>query len=227
MKYLFLITVLSIATISTLISQNKPLLGSGKPTTLKFTKSGYDKINLLDFEGNIEIKIGKPHQVNIQIDDNIAKLVEFYLDEKENELTISIRDNKNGRLYLENINCKIAITLPEASVIKHRGNSNVMVEGIVRRYFRLEQQGNGDVRLLGNVDELEITKTGNGGVFAEKLLCKTANVNSLGNGNVSICTETSFSAKGAGNGNIVQFGKGTATVFSSIIGNGRILFRTL
>jgi hypothetical protein len=227
MKYVLFIITLNLISFSSLKSQNKPLLGSGKPTILKYTKTGYDKINLMDFEGNIEIKIGKLYQVNIQIDDNIAKLVEFYLDEKENELTISIRDNKNGRLYLENINSKITITLPEASVIKHRGNSNVMVEDIVGRYFRLEQQGNGDVRLLGNVDELEITKTGNGGVFAEKLQCKTANVNSLGNGNVSICAATSFSANGAGNGNIVQFGKGTATVFSSIIGNGRILFRTL
>jgi hypothetical protein len=227
MKNVLFIITLSLISFSSLKSQNKPLLGSGKPTILKYTKSGYDKINLMDFEGNIDIKIGKPHQVTIQIDDNIAQLVTFYLDEEENELSIRIRDNKNGRLYLENINSNITITLPEASVIKHRGNSNVIVEGIVGRYFRLEQQGNGDVKLAGSIDELEITKTGNGGVFAEKLISKTANINSLGNGNVSIYADTSFSAKGAGNGNIVQFGKGKSTVFSSIIGNGRILFRTL
>jgi hypothetical protein len=208
-------------------SQNRPLVGSGKLVTLKYTKTGYDKVNLLDFEGIIDIHIGKPHDVNIQIDDNIARLIEFDLDKNEHELTIKIKDNKNGRLYLENINSKIKITLPEASVIKHRGNSNVEIKGVIGRYFRMEQQGNGDVRLFGTVDDLEITKSGNGAVFAENLITKTANVNSLGNGNVIIKAQDSFSARGAGNGNVIQYGKGSATVFSTIIGNGQILFGSI
>lgn len=227
MKQIFFTLILITTFFYNVKSQNRPLVGSGKLVTLKYTQSGYDKVNLMDFEGIIDIQIGKPHFVEIQIDDNIAKLVHVDLNKEENELTISVKGNKNGKLYLEDIHSKITITLPESSVIKHRGNSSVTVEGIIGRYFRFEQQGNGDVKLVGSIDELEITKTGNGGVFAEKLISKTANVNSLGNGNVSICADTSFSAKGVGNGNIIQFGKGKSTVHSSIIGNGRILFRTL
>lgn len=227
MKHIFFTIILLNGFFCNVKSQDKPLVGSGKTTTIHYTKTGYDKINLMDFEGVIDIKIGKPHDIKIEIDDNIASLVIFYLDEKEYELTIGINGNKNGKLYLKDISSKITITLPESSVIKHRGNSMVTVGGIMGRYFRFEQQGNGDVRLFGKVDELEITKSGNGGVFAEKLFTKKANVNSLGNGNVTIYAEDSFTAKGSGNGNVVQFGQGKATVFSNIIGNGKILFNVL
>ena len=151
MKKLITTSLIMMIIIYSAFTQGKPLKGSGKLKELTYTKGGYDKLNLLDFEGKITVKIGKPHSVQIKIDDNIAELVEFSLDEAENELTISVKNNKNGRLYLENINSHILITMPEASVIKHRGNSNVLVEGIMGRYFRIDQQGNGDVRLFGRV----------------------------------------------------------------------------
>jgi hypothetical protein len=206
-----------------LSAQKRPLTGSGVISTLTFTQSGYDKLNLLDFEGKIEISIGQSHHVLIEIDDNIAKLITFDLNKEENELTIAIKGNKNGRLYLENIRSTIKISMPEASVIKHRGNSNVIITGIAGRYFRIDQQGNGDVQLLGKIDELDISKTGNGSVFAEQLLCKTANIHTIGNGNVKINATNSFSAKGVGNGDVVQVGKGTVKPFSGLIGNGQII----
>ncbi len=210
-------------TIYSSFTQGKPLRGSGNIKEITYTKGGYDRLNVLDFEGKIDVQIGKKHNVQISIDDNIANLVEFELDESEKELTIRIKENKNGRLYLEDVNATILITMPKASVIKHRGNSNMNVFGIVGRNFRMDQQGNGDVRLFGNVDDLDISKLGNGGVFAEKLICKTANINSIGNGNVKIDASDSFFAKGAGNGDVIQVGKGNSKAFSTIIGNGDII----
>ena len=119
MKHIFNIATVMILLINTnIFAQNAPLKGSGKISTLRYSKTGYDKINLLDLEGKIEILIGQPHYVVIDMDDNLAGRVEFELNEAENELTISMAGNKNGRLYLENINARIKITMPEASVIK-------------------------------------------------------------------------------------------------------------
>jgi hypothetical protein len=223
MKKLITTSLIIMIAISSAFTQGKPLRGSGNIKELTYTKGGFDKLNVLDFEGKITVKIGKPHNVQIKIDDNIAELVEFSLDEAENELTIRVKNNKNGRLYLEDINSHILIMMPEASVIKHRGNSNMSVEGLIGRYFRMDQQGNGDVRLFGSIDELDISKLGNGGVFAEKLFCKTANINSIGNGNVKIDASDSFFAKGVGNGDVIQVGKGVSKAFSTIIGNGDII----
>ena len=222
-KIVLLISVFILVYINESKAQRGPLRGNGVPKTLTYNQEGYDKVNLMDFEGNIQIEIGKKHSVTIVIDENIAEKVEFNLDQEENELSISIAGNKNGRLYLEDINSTIKITMPEASVIKHRGNSKVYVSGVLGRYFRMEQQGNGDVVLEGKIDELDITKIGNGTVFAENLITKEANITSLGNGNVKINASDSFTAKGTGNGDVVQIGKGTASFFSKIVGNGKII----
>ncbi|MBK8853953.1 MAG: DUF2807 domain-containing protein [Saprospiraceae bacterium] len=228
MKHIFNIATVMILLINTnIFAQNAPLKGSGKISTLRYSKTGYDKINLLDLEGKIEILIGQPHYVVIDMDDNLAGRVEFELNEAENELTISMAGNKNGRLYLENINARIKITMPEASVIKHRGNSNIVVSGITGRYFRLEQQGNGDAVLKGNIDELEISKTGNGDVLADNLDCISAGIHTIGNGDIKIKASDSFGVKGTGNGDVIQVGKGSARPFSNIIGNGKIIKNTL
>ena len=224
MKKLVLIIITLIAVFNPKSNGQKgPLRGSGIIKTLTYDGAGYDKVNLLDFEGRIQIEIGKKHSLKIDIDDNIAELVQFDLNKIENELTVSVAGNKNGRLYLEDINSQIIITMPESSVIKHRGNSNVYISGLSGRYFRLEQQGNGDAFLTGTIDDLDISKTGNGTVFAERLLSKTANVTSLGNGNVKINAMETFTAKGAGNGDVIQTGKGPASFFSNIVGNGKIV----
>lgn len=199
------------------------MLGSGKIERITYTKIGYDKINLKDFEGKIEIVLGKSHNIVIDIDDNLAKLVTFELDSEENELTVSIFGNKNGKLYLEDIHSKIVINMPEASVIRHRGNSNMIITQIKGRYFRLEHQGNSDVRLSGKIAELDISKTGNGSIFAENLLCNSVNINTVGNGDVKINASESFYVKGVGNGDMIQFGKGYQKPFSGIIGNGNII----
>ena len=54
--------------------------------------------------------------------------------------------------------------MPYASEIKHRGNTNVSVNGIRGRLFLFENNGNGNVNLEGEVDELLISKNGNGNV---------------------------------------------------------------
>jgi DUF4097 and DUF4098 domain-containing protein YvlB len=227
MKKLILSFLLIAISIYTILGQNKPFRGNGIIRTITYSEIGYNKLNLLDLEGKIEIVIGPSHQVLIQIDDNIVNNIVFELNKIENELTISIKDNKNGRLYLENINAKIKITLPESSFIKHRGNSDVSISGISGKNFRFEHEGNGDVILVGSIDELEINKTGNGNVSAEKLNSKTAQINTIGNGDVYINASESFRAKGAGNGDVVQYGKGDSKIFSKLIGNGRIVKRTL
>jgi hypothetical protein len=86
----------------------------------------------------------------------------------------------------------------------------------------LEHSGNGDVRLAGIVDELDIKKTGNGTINAQKLITKTAKVRNLGNGNVLINSQISLFANGAGNGSVMQFGPGKIDPLSGIIGNGDV-----
>ncbi|CAH0996870.1 hypothetical protein EMA8858_03005 [Emticicia aquatica] len=220
-KLILLISILSIFFKIT-YAQKGPLRGTGKIISRSFDMKGFDKISFEDFDGKIEVEIGKPFSIKVDIDENLEPRLDVKKYDNESQLTIRLAGNYNGKLYLENTHIKIRVTMPEASVIRHRGNTNINITGILGRYFRLENDGNGDVVLQGLVDELDIKKTGNGEVRAKNLVSKIAKVKSYGNGNVAVNAQISLSASGAGNCSVMQFGTGKIEAMSGIIGNGEV-----
>lgn len=221
MKKLLVIILFSLINLPTQ-AQKGPLRGMGKVLTRSFDIQNFDKIQFEDFDGNIEVEIGKPFSIKVEIDENLEPRLEVQKQEGEGLLTIRLNGNTNGKLYLEDTHIKIKVTMPEASVIQHRGNTNVHITGIVGRYFRLENNGNGDVSLQGSIDELDIKKSGNGNVKAKNLVAKTAKVKSYGNGNVLVNSQISLTAHGTGNNSVIQFGQGKIDPMSGIIGNGEV-----
>jgi Putative auto-transporter adhesin, head GIN domain len=202
-------------------AQKGPLVGSGKVIINNFEIQEFDRISFEDFDGQIEVEIGKPYSIKVEIDENLKPRLEVLKEEKD-KLTIRLKGNYNGKLYLEKTRIKIKVTLPNAIEIQHRGNTNLNIMGIIGNSFRLENDGNGDVKLAGKINELVIKKTGNGEVKAQYLIAKMAKVKSFGNGNVSINSQISLLANGAGNCSVMQFGQGRIEPLSGIIGNGEV-----
>ncbi len=220
-KSFIIIALLSlVGTISQ--AQMGPLKGTGKVISRTFDFKDFDKVAFEDFDGQIEVEIGKPFSIKIDIDENLEPRLEVTKEDRENQLTIRLAGNYNGKLYLENTRIKIKVTMPEASVIRHRGNTTLHISGILGRYFRLENDGNGNATLQGNIDELDIKKSGNGEVRAKNLVAKMAKVKSYGNGNVAVNAQISLSASGAGNCSVMQFGQGKIDAMSGIMGNGEV-----
>ncbi len=220
-KVILIITIFSVfCNIS--FAQKGPLKGTGKIISRTFDFKDFDKVSFEDFDGKIEVEIGKPFSIKVDIDENLEPRLEVQKEDAENQLTIRLAGNLNGKLYLEDTRIKIKVTMPEASVLKHRGNTNVHISGVLGRYFRLENDGNGNVMLQGSIDELDIKKSGNGNVNAQKLIAKTAKVKSYGNGNVSVNSQISLVAHGTGNNSVMQFGQGKIDPMSGIIGNGEV-----
>ncbi|MEZ4905959.1 MAG: DUF2807 domain-containing protein [Spirosomataceae bacterium] len=157
-KELIVTIVVVILSVFELQAQKGPLRGEGPILSKSFDFNDFDKIAFEDFDGKIEVEIGKPFSIKVAIDENLAPRLQVEKEATEGLLRIYLRENKNGRLYLEDTHISIKVTLPEASVISHRGNTSVKVAGIVGRYFRFENQGNGDVHLEGSIDQLDIKK---------------------------------------------------------------------
>ncbi|MCU0326516.1 MAG: DUF2807 domain-containing protein [Spirosomaceae bacterium] len=222
MKKLTLIILSIIASVIVAEAQKGPLRGSGRVVSKSFDFKGFDKVSFEDFDGKIEVEIGKPFSIHVTIDDNLEPLLRVEKDDAENQLKLWLENNKNGRLYLEDTHIKIKVSLPESSIISHRGNSIVKIVGIVGRYFRLENNGNGNVYLAGRIDDLDIIKLGNGEVKAQDLIAKTAKVKSYGNGNVLVYSQISMKANGTGNCSVIQFGPGKIESMSGIVGNGEV-----
>jgi len=218
-------TKLIIAIVLTLASTyvNAQLKGSGTTVTKTYNYKNFDKVSFENLDGNIEVEIGKTWSTSVTIDDNLAKLLIFTDNPAENELKVQFKGNKNNQMYIEDTNFKIKITMPASSVIKNTGNSNLIVKNVFGRYFRLENTGNGDSKISGTVDALDINKTGNGDVNAENLLAKKADLKSTGNGDLIVNVSEELSAKLTGNGDIINKGKAKFDSNSKKSGNGDLI----
>ena len=204
------------------LAKGQPINGSGKIVTLKPQLNGFDKVNFSGMNGKVFIESGKPYDIEIRIDDNLAALLEYEV--QNGELIISIEGNKYNRLYLEDTNISIRVSMPEISVFEHEGNGKIEISGITGRYFRIFKDSNADAVISGiSIDELDIVTTGNGNINAGKLLANRVKVKKSGNGDVIINTNTAFSAKSEGNGDIINKGAGLADISSSTSGNGKII----
>jgi Putative auto-transporter adhesin, head GIN domain len=216
-------TAIAIALILLSTFANAQLKGSGKTISKTFDYKNFDKVYFENVDGKLEVEIGKTWSISVVIDDNLEPLLAVTENSTESELKVIFKNNENNRMYVENTNVKIKITMPEASVIKHEGNSNIKVSGIVGRYFRIEIAGNGDAICSGSVDQLDIEKTGNGNVIAKEINAKNAKIKSSGNGDVVVNVAESLTAKNNGNGDVKNIGKATFDSSSKSVGNGELL----
>jgi uncharacterized membrane protein YphA (DoxX/SURF4 family) len=204
-------------------AQSRPLKGSGKVVTQKLNYTNFDKVELNDLDGDVNITVGKTFSISISIDDNLENL----LATKENNgvLIVSLTNNKNNSRYIENTNIKINITMPTITALEQNGNNNVIVNAIMGKYFKLKSMGNGNVTITGTIDEMDIVKSGNGTIKSKTTTAKKINVTKTGNGNVEINTDSTFEVSKTGNGDIINYGKGKAIITGKYSGNGEIVYK--
>jgi hypothetical protein len=181
MKKLIL-AIVTLMFISIAYTQGGPLKGSGKIVNKTFVYTNFNKVNLRDLDGNVEIEVGKPFAIEVAIDDNVEALLNVSVD--DNTLDISLKGNRNNRMYIEKTNIKIKIAVPSLVYVLHNGNNGLTINGITGDYFRIKCVDNGSAILSGSVDKLDIVCTGNGTVNAKKLLANNIETTRRGNGNI-------------------------------------------
>ena len=216
MKTIITTFIFSLAT----LLANAQLKGSGKIITKTYYFKNFDKVYFENLDGKLEVEIGKPFSISVTIDDNLVDIFSITENTTEHQLSLSFKDNWNNNKYIENTHFKVKITMPEASVIKNIGNSNLMVTNVTGRYFRMENTGNGDTEISGSTYSFEVVKSGNGNIIAEKLLAKKADIINTGNGDVAINVSEQLTAQLNGNGDVKNVGKAKFDNKSKKMGNG-------
>lgn len=220
----FSILLALIGLVSSTMAQRGPLNGNGVVIRKTFDFRNFDKLKLQDLAGEVSVVVGKPFGIEVEIDENLAPLLNVALLD-EGKLLVELARNRNNVLYVEKTNIKVQISLPEISVLEHRSNSDLRVRGIVGRYFRLANTGNGDASVAGTIDTFDLVKEGNGDVDAAGLGAKKIEVRAYGNGNVKVNALQQLSVSGSGNGNVQQVGTGALDKDAQLGGNGRIILR--
>jgi Putative auto-transporter adhesin, head GIN domain len=193
MKKIFL-AIVTVMCVSIAYAQRGPLEGSGKIINKTFAFSNFDKVNLRDLDGVAEIEVGKPYAISVAIDDNLADLLAVSAD--DNTLDISLKGNRNNRMYIENTNIKIKISLPSLVYVLHDGNNGLTINRIAGDYFKIKCIDNGSATLSGTVDKLNIVCTGNGTVNARKLVANNIETSRRGNGNIYTTKEKEKTEQG-------------------------------
>jgi Putative auto-transporter adhesin, head GIN domain len=196
---------------------------NAQKTTKTYDYKNFDKVSFLGFNGDVQVKIGETWKVEVTSSNNDFTFLQFTFDEKETQLTLKYEKTDKYSDYEKWPKYTIAITMPEASVIVNSGNSDVQVTGIVGRYFRAENFGNGDFSCKGSTDELEVKNYGNGTVDATNLLAKKAKVNNTGNGDIQVNVTNELEAKTTGNGDVTNKGTADFNAKSSKTGNGKLI----
>jgi hypothetical protein len=194
--------------------------GSGKISSKTYDFKNFDKVYFENLDGKLEVEIGKAFSINVTIDDNLENLFTIVENTTAHELTVSFKNNWNNNKYIEDTNFKIKITMPEASVIKNIGNSNLNIKNVIGRYFRIENTGNGNTKISGTTDLFDVVKMDNGSIDAEKLISKKAVIKNKGNGDVTVNVSQELTAKLNGNGDIKNIGKAKFDNNSKKTGNG-------
>ncbi|MBL0268469.1 MAG: DUF2807 domain-containing protein [Chitinophagaceae bacterium] len=204
-------------------AQNKPLKGSGVLLSQTFNYENFEKINIRDLHGKIKVEVGEPCSVSVTIDDNLNSLLR--ISNNNGELKMELEGNENNGMYIEATNISIKISMPALTVLKHFANSDISVDGISGRSIQIKGGGNGDIILQGNVEEMDIEKSGNGDLKAGELLANKVRVQKSGNGDVLINSPNAFVANGSGNGDVVNHNEGRPASGSGIDGNGEIRYK--
>jgi hypothetical protein len=202
---------------------NAQLKGSGKMVTKNYDYKNFDKLSFEGFNDDIQIEIGASFRVEITMTETNEKNIQFVYDEKEMELSLKVKAKTGKELYDERDTYEIKITMPEISVLKNFGNSDIAVKGIIGRYFKAETSGNGSIICQGTIDLLDVEKVGNGDINAKKLITKNAKIKNTGNGDVLVNVSENLEGNLFGNGNIENIGKAKFNTKSTKKGNARII----
>lgn len=182
----------------------------------------FDKVQIENINGEVEIEIGKSYSITVSGKDNAQEQVQ--ITKSEDKLLVSlvskfVTDWKNRKVV------KVKIVMPEISKLFNFSNADVSVRNFVGKYFGIENKGNGNVSVAGTVvDHIEIKNNGNGNLETKNIISKKVDISKSGNGDISIRTDNNFNVEMSGNGDIVNYGKGKA-VINKQNGTGKVVYR--
>ena len=211
MKKLIVSLALLFTTFSLVFAQRemRPLTGNGTTKTLQYDIKAFENLEVLWLDGKIDVEFGAPKSdISIVTDENI-----FYLLKIENTeslprtlggaLKLEIANNFKNRLWLEDDKTTIKIrTTAQPRQITYKANANATIKGINTTFLSIDKDENGNLTLMGKVQELNIHKKDNGALEAKNLEANITNINSSGNGMVSINSKSVQKQIVKGNGGL-------------------------
>ncbi|MDI9859375.1 GIN domain-containing protein [Flectobacillus roseus] len=182
----------------------------------------FDKVQIENVNGQVEIELGKSFRITVSGEGNAQEQIKIT---KSGDRLLVKLDSKFETDWKKRKVTKVRIIMPEISKIYNFSNADVSVTNFIGRYVGVENRGNGNLSLAGSViDYLQINNNGNGNIETKSIIAKKVDIYKSGNGDINIRTDNDFSVEMAGNGDIVNYGKGKA-MLKKQSGTGKVVYR--
>ena len=162
----------------------------------------FEDLEVLWLDGRIEVEFGAPKSdISIFTDENIFYLLK--VENTEGVLRLELRNNFKNRLWVEDDKTTIKIrTTAQPRQITYKANANAVMKGINSSFLSVEKDENGNLSLIGKVQQLTINKSDNGDLDAENLIADITSINAEGNGGVTINSKLVKKQMVRGNGGL-------------------------
>lgn len=189
--------------------------GSGTIETESRPVDGFHEITILT-SGEVTVDVTGTESLTVTTDDNILPLVTTEVD--GGTLTFGSRENTS---FSPTGGVRFALTAETVDGLTIRGSGSVTIAGIDTDTFSVTLAGSGDVELTGTADTLDIDLPGSGGVDAEALTVRSADVSINGSGSAAVHTSDELDVSINGSGSVTYLGN-PASVRQSIRGSGSV-----
>jgi hypothetical protein len=194
-------------------SQTDPFSDSNKVVKKYYDYKNFSKVSLIEIDGEIEIEVGAGESFKIELSIREKYLPILLVNENNKHLELKFNYTKDNNKYITDPQIKIKISCPNLEEVIKFGNGSVRVNLENQNLFSIYNEGNGNAKLKGKVNELSIVNTGNGATDAKRVDAEYVKVRSSGNGNVIIHATKNATGNRSGNGQIIQKGNAILKLF--------------
>jgi hypothetical protein len=180
------------------------ITGSGKLLQLNPSIDAFKSIVINNVNMKINVETGAPGcALNISIDDNLKDFLKWTVKDQILALSLDLGGGSQPRWLSEN-NTVITIKAPSIDSLVNSGNGRIGLNLEKLKQFTLATEGNPDIKLAGQVDELTIQSNGNADIQAGELLADRITISSNGNADIKVNTQNLVRKEIEGNNDIVN-----------------------
>lgn len=159
----------------------------------------FDRIEMLG-AGDLDVTVGGDG-VSVSIEADRDVIDEVRVDVVDGVLTLDESDGLHWRPIV------YTVRVPALSGLAANGSGTVEVQGIDAEGFALASSGSGDVRIMGQVRELDVAQPGSGDLDLVGLEASDVTVRQEGSGGLAITAGHTLAADIAGSGTVGAAGE--------------------
>ncbi len=196
MKQLFFSFLLLAAVSITACSQNsyskyngktwEQVSGSGKMINLNPAVETFNNIEVKHLNAKVIIETGgNEYSLSLSVDDNLAGFFRSKVVGNTLQLSFDLSGGKYDR-WLSDNNTVVTIKAPSIASVINSGNTGLQINIPGQPSFSLQTDGNPNIVLKGEVDELVLESKGNADIKAGNMLAQKITISSNGNADIQV-----------------------------------------